>query len=387
MEASVLQENLNRVLRMTRPFTYTGHLQSTSMVKLTTEKSGVRVEANDLEKSISIKLGAQVHEEGGICVDAAKLKAFVETLPDERIELRTRNGDGPLALLIESADSDATMTGMEPSEFPPLQTVPKPQTAMFDPEELGKALNRVLRASAKEDSRPVLSGVNIVLGDNGYRMAAADGYRLAIQAGPLAKTPKKPTEAIIPRSTLEAVLGLLRDQDENVKLEIADGGDRVRFTLKGCQIVSFAVLGQFPNFDNLVPDQHDWTVQATVDAFRNAVKSAGVYASVDSNVVRFTTAVEDESRPDHYTVRVAATAETLGDAKREIMGAVTTGLKDAKHDHAGKIAFDAKYVTDLLAVIEGRIFMGATTPSSPALWRLEGDDNFVAVIMPMFVQW
>jgi DNA polymerase-3 subunit beta len=66
-----------------------------------------------------------------------------------------------------------------------------------------------------------------------------------------------------------------------------------------------------------------------------------------------------------------------------------TGEVDAKVEgEATKIAFNAKYLIDVLSVLrEEELVLEATTPSSPGLISPLGSDNYVHVVMPMFVQW
>jgi DNA polymerase-3 subunit beta len=53
-----------------------------------------------------------------------------------------------------------------------------------------------------------------------------------------------------------------------------------------------------------------------------------------------------------------------------------------------KIAFNVKYLSDVLSVLhQSQVALEVTTPSSPGVIRPIGVDNYVYVIMPMFVQW
>jgi DNA polymerase-3 subunit beta len=53
-----------------------------------------------------------------------------------------------------------------------------------------------------------------------------------------------------------------------------------------------------------------------------------------------------------------------------------------------KIAFNAKYLMDVLGVIEtDEVALEVTTPSSPGVLRPTDTENYIHVIMPMFVQW
>ena len=53
-----------------------------------------------------------------------------------------------------------------------------------------------------------------------------------------------------------------------------------------------------------------------------------------------------------------------------------------------KIAFNGKYLQDVLQALDGgQLAMETTGPSSQGVFRPVGNDNYVHVIMPMFVQW
>ena len=53
-----------------------------------------------------------------------------------------------------------------------------------------------------------------------------------------------------------------------------------------------------------------------------------------------------------------------------------------------KIAFNGKYLAEVLGVLsEEQVALEITTPSSPGVIRPVGVDNYVHVVMPMFVQW
>ena len=77
---------------------------------------------------------------------------------------------------------------------------------------------------------------------------------------------------------------------------------------------------------------------------------------------------------------VSARSEEIGDDVGEI-DAVVEG------DEA-KIAFNGKYLTDVLGVLsDQQAVLETTNPSSPGVIRPLGTDDYLHVIMPMFVQW
>ena len=77
---------------------------------------------------------------------------------------------------------------------------------------------------------------------------------------------------------------------------------------------------------------------------------------------------------------ISARSEELG----EDMGDIDTAVQG----EAAKIAFNGKYLSEVLNVLrEPQVALELTSPSSPGIIRPLGVDNYVHVIMPMFVQW
>jgi DNA polymerase-3 subunit beta len=55
---------------------------------------------------------------------------------------------------------------------------------------------------------------------------------------------------------------------------------------------------------------------------------------------------------------------------------------------AAKIAFNFRYLVDALSVLgQSQVSLEITTASSPGVLRPVGNDKYVYVVMPMFVQW
>ena len=76
------------------------------------------------------------------------------------------------------------------------------------------------------------------------------------------------------------------------------------------------------------------------------------------------------------TSRAEETGDNMGEIDARIEG-----------DEA-KIAFSSRYLTDVLLVMErGEVALEATTPSSPGVVKPVGGEDYVHVVMPMFVQW
>ncbi len=421
MRVSLLQENFTRALAAAKPFTASGDgIPVCKMVRLTTDRGMLRVDTTDLEKGFSTWVGAMVEDEGGICVSHKMLNDFVRTLASDRLDLEVGPvdeeaepgiGGSNLVLTIRSGvnDTEATFNGVAVADFPPtIETeFNQPVAVLFDPDELAGNIRRVQLAAAKDESRPVLTGICLKLDDNGYELAAADGFRLACQRGnlieaacqtgeiaPEAEPMEDPLQVVIPARTFTAMEKLLKSTEDPVRLNIDRDNSKAQFEVGSYLVLTQMIASEFPNYEPLIPDSPTWQVQTDAKVLKGAVESAAVYAVDGSNIIRFwteQTAIPEEERTEDGPamagiIRVSARTEDVGYAKREAQCAEVMGL-DGEDENLGRIAFNSKYVSELLKVVEGPLVLSANNPSSPGLWTLPDDETFKYVVMPMYVQW
>jgi DNA polymerase-3 subunit beta len=377
MRLSCLQENLNRGLNIVgRAVATRTTLPITNNVLLATDEGRLKLVATNLEMAISCWIGAKVEEEGAITVPARLLTEFVSSLPSERIDIslspRTRT------LELKCARFEARISGVDAKDFPPIPKVEEGITTKVEVEALRQGINQVVFAAATEESRPVLTGVDAQFEGNLLTLAAADGFRLAVYKLPIAVPVTEKTEVIIPARTLGELNRLMTDQEEVVEITINPNKSQSLFRLKNIELVSQLVQGTFPNYAQLIPQSYNTRMVVSVAEFLRATKTASIFARDGSGIVRLVITGGGELTPGKVTV--SARSEEIGDDVGEI-DAIVEGEE-------AKIAFNGKYLTDVLSVLrEPQVALETTTPSSPGVIRPVGVDNYVHVIMPMFVQW
>ena len=374
MRLSCLQENLSKCLGIVgRAVATRTTLPVTNNVLLATEQSRLRLSATNLEIAISCWLGSMVEEEGAITVPARLLTEFVNSLPSEKIDLALADH----TLELKCARFEARISGINAEDFPPIPKISGGMTYQIEPDALRLAINQVVFATASEDTRPVLTGVCAEFEDDTLTLAAADGFRLAVHKAPLIGPAKEKAEIIIPGRSLSELNRLLADQREPIEIAVSQNKSQVLFRMKDVELVSQLIQGTFPNYRQLIPASYSTRAVISTPEFLRATKTSAIFARDGSGIVRL------QITPDGGAsgkVSVSARSEQIGDNVGEI---------DAKVEgEAAKIAFNGKYLTDVLGVIhEGEIALETTTPSSPGVIRPLGADNYVHIIMPMFVQW
>ena len=377
MRLSCLQENLKRGLGIVgRAVATRSTLPITQNVLLSTDRSMLKLSATNLEIGITTWVGAMVEEEGSITVPARLLSDFIDSLPAERIDLNVTQR--PKAVELSCARSQATINGTDAAEFPPIPTVEEGLAAKLDVRKLRTAIAQVAFAAATEESRPVLTGVKLEMEGDDFTMAAADGFRLAVHKEKLVEPVAEPASVIIPAKTLQEISRFLGDQDEPVEMMMSPAKGQALFQLKSIEVVSQLIQGVFPNYGQLIPQSYQTRAVFDLQEFQRAARTASIFARDGSGIIRLQ--VVPGTDGGSGKIIISARAEEVGEHTDEID-------TEIEGDEA-KIAFSNRYLLDVLGVLErGKVALEATSPSSPGVFRPTATDDYVHVVMPMFVQW
>ncbi len=377
MRVSCLQENLSRGLgAVGRSVAVRSTLPVAQNILIVAEESRLKLVATNLEMATTCWVGAKVEEEGSITVPARLVTEFVNSLPNELVNIEMPAGGRTVQFTC--GRFQARMNGIDADDFPPVPEIADGIGAEVEADGLREAISRVTMAAATDESRPVLTGINVEFEGERLTLAAADGFRLAVYKMPLAKAIEGKTTVIVPARTLNEVHRLLGEQEEPVYITVNEQRSQALFRLSNAEIVTQLVQGTFPNYSQVIPKSYDTRAVADVSEFTRVARMGSVFARDASNIVRLLVTPGGEMKPGKITV--TAQAEEIGD---------NTGDLDALVDgKEAKIAFNVKYLLDVLGVVkQSQVALEVTTPSSPGVIRPIGTDNYVHVIMPMFVQW
>ena len=390
MKVSCLQENLAKGLSIVgRAVASRSTLPVLSNVMLATDNGRLKLSATNLEIGINCWVGAKVEEEGATTVPARLLTDFVNSLPPERIDMelsvRTQT------LNARCARFEANIKGIDAQEFPIIPTADDGERASqkeagqapqkeagqvirLEPEALRQMIDQVVLAAATDESRPILTGVLAHFEGNRLTMAAADGFRLSVRVVPLSQPADEIVDVIIPARALAELARISADQEDQVEVVITPARNQVLFHLRDVDLVSQLIEGRFPDYRQIIPSSSTTRTVLDTSGFLKAARVSHLFARDSANIVRLEIVPGDELMPGHLTL--AAISAELGD---------NVGQLDAMVEGAAiEIAFNAKFLIDVLSVIDtAQVALETTASSSPGVLRPVGDDDFLHVIMPM----
>ena len=377
MQVTCLRENLSRGLaNISRAVAARATLPVTQNVLLEGDNGQLKLTATNTEISITTWIGAQIEGEGSVTVPARMLNDFVNSLPGQTVQIDFQTD--PVGVHVTCDKFTATINGIAAEEFPPIPTVEGGASVTIPADAFRGALERVVFAAATDDSRPVLTGVKVELAEDSFTLAAADGFRLAVETGKLGATVSEEVGVIVPAKTLAEVERLLGDGSSSVELSVDANGRSAKFKLDTSEIVTALVQGTFPDYEKLIPTSYG--TKATIDlaSMVQATRAASIFARDGSGIIRVIVNPGDGDAPG--TVKIISRAEEVGSNENELDASV--------EGEESKVAFNSKFLMDVLNVLSGdNVDIETTTPSSPGVFRSAKHKGYTHVVMPMFVQW
>ncbi len=378
MRLSCQQEDLNRGLSaVSRAIPARTTLPITNHILLEAKNDSITLSATDAETiAITYTIRGEVLSPGSLTLPSRLLSEFVGSLPASRIDMTLAERSRQVHL--SCSRNEASIGGMDPEEFPPIPPVSDLPALRIPAAGLRRALSQVVFAAATDDARPVLTGVQLAISGKKILLAAADGFRLSVHTLDLPEETEERT-AIVPARALGELLRLLPEAgDETVAVTFNTSGRQAQFDLGHATLVAQLIEGTFPNYEQLIPPNHNTRTEVLLDEFMREARIASIFARDGSGIVRLVASEGEHGQPGRLLI--SARAEEIGTNEGEIDGIV-------EGDEA-KIAFNGRYLTDILQVVgTERVALETSSPSSPGVFRPVGDDSFVHVVMPMFVQW
>ncbi len=379
MKVQVLQENLQRGLAVVgRAVAARSTLPITSNILMATDGGRLRLSATDLDISISTWIGAKIEEEGATTVPARLITDFVTQLPPATVSIevpdRTRQAK------LECARTESTINTMDAEDFPRIARIDEGPSIELNATTLRRTIDRVEFAAATDDSRPVITGVSIKGEEGKLTFAASDGFRLAVSDIQLEASQSFPVadlNLIVPARALREVGRLIGDGASPVELRVNEKQTQVQFSMTDVELVAQLIQGTFPNYNQLIPGEYNTVTVVDVDDFMRGARIAAIFARDGSGIVRLQ--VQPAADGSSGKLVISARADEVGDNEGEI---------DVKVEgEPSKIAFNSRYLADVLGVLEGEVRLETTSPSSQGVFRPAEEDGYVHVVMPMFVQW
>lgn len=321
--------------------------------------------ATDLELGIRLEVrGIRVEEPGEALLPAGKMLAILRESTDEEMGIEA----DPQRCLVRGLHNEFEMGGEDPAEFPDVPEFSGESYHELTAGALREMIRRTIFAAAAENPRYALTGVLWELEGEVARLVATDGRRLAVcqnSAVPHGGHTTKDQTHVVPTKAMQLLERNLQEGNEKVLVSLRP--NEALFKTERAVIYTRLVEGRYPPYREVFPKKQTVKVPLTVGPFLAAVRQAAIMTDDESKKVIFGFG------------KKKLTLEAKG-------GGTGRSKVELPIEYEGKaidIAFDPKFVTEMLRVLnaDDHLVLELVDSASVALFR--AGENYSYIVMPL----
>ncbi len=319
----------------------------------------LRLTATDLDVGISCEYPVDVVESGSITIPAKRFADIIHELPESQIMISAKKNN---MVIIQSDTCEFKIMGLPKEEFPKLPEFKDREALKIEQQVLRDMFMKTSFAVSHDETRHILNGVLLKIENNSLTMVATDGRRLALTKKEINQNAQAQKAIIIPSKTINELIRNLKDKGEAL---IIIRENQVLIDLGGLQVVSRLIEGEFPNYDQVIPQEAQNKIKLNREKFLLAVKRAAVLSTLDYQAVKLEVfknkLIISKSTPD------------VGESREEMAA-----------DYSGKelvVGFNPAYLIDALKNIQNEeIGLEAIDADKPGVIRGQG---YLYIVLPM----
>lgn len=368
MKVSFLLENVNKKLSLVN---HAVSSRSALPILLNflfkAEKGRLTISATDLEIGIVVSVPANIEEEGMITVPAKTFFEIISSISRGKVSLYTEENN----LYFKTDKVKTVFQTIKADEFPKLYEDKGEKIGELSAEMLEKELPSIVFSASSDSGRPALSGV--MLGKtkgkkSGFFMVATDGYRLSLRKKS-GDEEEDGEETLIPSRIMRELIQL---KDEgSVTMYVSQKSNQILFEQEDTILAGRLIEAEFPNYQKIIPDDYSSQITMDKEELLSAVKTSSIIARESANIIKFTLSKKK--------LVVSASAPSVGETDIDVE-AVLAGEEN-------EIAFNSRYVIEFLSNTQGeKVIFEMSGPLNPGVFKIEGDPDFLHIIMPIRIQ-
>jgi DNA polymerase III subunit beta len=240
-----------------------------SMVLITAKRDRVEFVATDLDVSLRNHAGADIQQDGAICLPTRKLFEIVKLLPESEIRFESCRKD---SMKISAERSWFKLIGRTREDYP---EIPKPAGEFFEiPAETWVTfVRRCEFAITNEESRYTLQGAQLEIKEGKLRLVATDGHRLAVMDTPFDQ--EEPLNVLIPKKALIESAKLAEGEKT---IAFARSQNHIHFRIGESDLSSRMLSGMFPNYELVLPKSPQTVIPINAIRLTAAVQRVALMA-------------------------------------------------------------------------------------------------------------
>lgn len=338
-------------------------------VKFELTKEGLYLTASDSDLTIKSFIPESkiesIDECGEIIIQSKYILEIIKKLPSDIVNFEVIDS---LKILIYTETSQYNLNCLNSVDYPQIELNDNTKHITISSGILKKMIKQTIFAVSTQESRPLLTGVNIKINGSILECVATDSYRLAKKTISLDESYEDAVDIVIPGKNINELDKIITEDDKDVEIHIFD--NKIMFKYEGIKFQSNLLNGSYPNTSNFVPSEFAYIISTKLNDYFSSIDGASLLTqSKEKNIVKME-AIENE-------LIISSFASEIGKAENRI-NVERNVLEDIS------ISFSAKYMMDALRSIEDEdIIICMNSDSKPIIIKSASDESLIQLVLPI----
>lgn len=310
--------------------------------------------------------GLLITSPGAVLLEANFFINIISSLPDVSLDFTEIDHH---QIVLTSGKSEITLKGKDVDLYPRLQEMTTENPLVLKTKLLKSIISETAFAASLQESRPILTGVHMVLSEQKeFKSVATDSHRMSQRKLTLENTSAN-FNMVIPSKSLREFSAVFTDDIETVEVFFSDS--QVLFRSDYISFYTRLLEGNYPDTDRLLTNSFETEVTFNTAALRSAMERAYLISNATQN----------------GTVKLEITSDSISShVNSPEVGKVNEELDSISQSGSDlTISFNPTYLIEALKALKSETVMIRFISPVRPFTLMPGDDteNFVQLITPV----
>jgi DNA polymerase-3 subunit beta len=337
-------------------------------IKFELTDKGLDLTASDQDLTIKAHIDSKdiesIEREGSIVIQSKYIIDIIKSMPSDIVNFEVIDGSN---IIVHSETTQYNLNCLNSDDYPQIKLEENDNHISLNGSTLKQMIKQTIFAVSTQESRPLLTGINININGNILEFITTDSYRLAKKTIKLDDPSEEEINIVIPGKNIME-LDKIITEDEDVEMHVFS--NKILFKYRNIIFQSNLLSGTYPNTSNLIPTDFSIIVNTNLDSYYSAIDRAALLTqSKDKNIVKM--------RLKGNQMVINSYASEIGKVEEKLE---VEASKDASID----ISFSAKYMLDALKTMkDDEILILLNGEVKPIVIKSVTDESLIQLILPI----
>lgn len=248
------------------------------------ESNSLKITASDLETTLITTLEVENHNgDGSVAIPARRITDSIKEFSEQPLVIDVDSSSWEVQISWKSGK--LTIPGITGLGYPEQATLSQESTSIEIPAEiLSDGIANTIFATADDQLRPVMNGINIALSPSGITFVATDAHRL-VRMQNSTITVDENASFILPQKPAMLLKNILPKDGQTI-IGVEFDSKNVVFTMPKHRLICRLIEGNYPNYNAVIPTNNTNRLIIDRTELMASIRRVSVCANQASSLIR-----------------------------------------------------------------------------------------------------